>query len=456
MNENFNQQEVKQKKQEVYHRMLVIAVPIAFQNILNFAVNMLDTVMLGSLGEVAMSAASLANQLFFILTMLVFGITGGSNVLVAQFWGLQDKAAINKVLSYTYRIGICSALLLTLAGLLMPGQFLGVFTSDQQVIEAGIPYLRILALSYLFYTITTITTGTLRCVHVLRISVILSAASLVINGVLNWILIFGKLGFPPMGVTGAAIATVIARLAEFVILIWFIWKREDRLRLSLKNLKQLDRSFMGNYVRNTVPVVCNELFWSVGATVLAIIMGRMGTEVVAANSIHSVTSQLCGVMMQGVNAAASVMIGNTIGAKLYQEIPILKAQLRKTSVVVGFAAAGLVLLLRPFMISLYNVSDLTKSYAFQIMTAGAIIEIFRATQTMNNMGILRGAGDARFVMINDLVFLWGLAVPLGFMAGLVWHWPIVAVYCVLQCEQFFKLITSSIRLRSDRWIKNVT
>lgn len=441
---------------DLLRQLMALAIPVAFQSMLGFAVNLLDTVMLGSLGEVQISASSLSNQLFFVLSLLVYGIVGGSNVLVAQFWGTKDTESINKVLAYTYRIALAAALITAVAGMAFPARILSIFSTDPMVIGEGSGYLRIVAASYLFYTVTTVTTGALRSVRNVRISVALSAVSLGTNALLNWVLIFGKLGAPRLGILGAAIATTAARIIEFILLLRYLAVKEDQLRLSLKKLIHLDTGLAKRYFSNTVPVILNELFWSVGSSVLAVIMGRMGTQFVAANSIFSVTSQIAGVLAQGLCSAAAVMVGNTIGAGESDNLLILTRQLQRVGLAAGFCTALVIVLLRPFMLSLYNVSDLTMGYANQIMWAGAVVQVFKTAQSMNMMGILRGGGDAKFVMVNDVVFLWSLAVPLGFMAGLVWKLPVPIVYCILNIEQFIKFFTSMGRLRGNKWFKNVT
>lgn len=436
--------------------LLALAIPSALQTLLNFAVNLLDSVMLGSLGEIQISAAALANQVFFVLSLIIYGIVGGSNVLVAQFWGKKDRDSISRVMAYTYRVGIAFALVFTVLSLAIPQHILSIFSPDLNVISEGVPYLRIVAISYLFYSITTLTGGALRSVRNVRISLVLSIVSLFTNGILNYILIFGKCGFPAMGIIGAGIATTVARLVEFGVLMLYMAFKEKDLQLRVRPLLKLDRSLAGRYFKTTTPVICNEVFWSLGSSVLTIIMGHMSTEYVAANSIFGNINQLSGALAQGLCAAGAVLIGNTIGEGDRGRVMSLTRLLQVVGLLSGFVTATFILILRPIMLSFYNVSDLTMLYANQITYTGAFVAVFRNAQSMNMMGILRGGGDAKFVMVNDVIFLWVLAIPLGFLAGLVWHLPVPIVYCALNIEQFFKLFTSTWRLRNGRWITNVT
>ncbi len=442
-------------KKEMLNQLTLLSLPLAFQSMFGFMVDLLGTVMLGALGEVEISAAALSNQVFLILSLLIFGCVGGSNVLVAQLWGQGNKKDIHKVLAYTYRIGVCSAMLFALGAYFAPDRILSVFTRDSRVIREGISYLRIISVSYVFYAVVNLTTGTLRAVGKVKIAVILSAASLLISGFLNWVFIFGALGNRPMGVKGAALATAIARGLELVCLLFYMVYREDKLKISIKSLWRIDKTIGRKYFTNTLPVIFNELFWAVGSSVLAVIMGRLGTEFVAANSIFSVTGQIASVIAQGFSAAAAIMIGNAIGFGDTNKVLLLKKMLQAVGLVTGIGSALVILGLRPFMLSLYHVNDLTLLYANQIMYTGAVIQVFKTAQGMNMMGILRGGGDARFVMINDIVFLWLLAIPLGFLAGLVFRLPIPVTYAVLNIEQFIKLFTSGARLKGNQWIKRI-
>lgn len=436
--------------------LMTMAIPITLQTLLNFAINLLDSVMLGQLGEVQISAASLANQPFFVMSMVIYGIVGGSNVMVSQFWGKKEPDQISRVMGYTYRIGLSVALLMTVLCLAIPGPVLSIFTPDAAVIEAGTPYLRIVAASYLFYAVTTLTSGMLWAVRDVKISLVLSIISLLTNGILNYLLIFGKLGLPALGIIGAGIATLIARLVEFAVMMCYMALKEKRIHLTLKQLKVLDRSLAKRYISNTTPVICNEVFWSAGSTVLTMIMGHMSTEYVAANSIFGVINQLSGALAQGLCAAGAVMIGNTIGTGDKQEVLSLTRLLQGIGILSGFLTSAVILILRPIMLNFYVVNEVTLRYTNEIIYTGAVVAIFRTAQSMNMMGILRGGGDAKFVMVNDVIFLWVLAIPLGYLAGLVWHLPVPAVYCFLNIEQFFKFFTSTFRLRNDRWITNVT
>ncbi len=438
-------------------RMTVsIALPLAAQSIVSFLVNLLDTLMLGQLGEVPLSVASLSNQVFMIVTLVSAGIASGSNVLAAQFWGKGDVDSIHKVLAYTYRMAAIFALAITAAGVIFPGQILRLFTNDGEIIAEGIGYLRISALSYLFYTLSTVTTGVLQAVHTVKIGMAGAWLALIVKAVLNWLFLFGSFAGFSFGISGAAIATLIARICEFGLILWFVCFREDKLKIRPHKLKELDRSLARPYFSVSTPVICNELFWALGSSVLSMILGHMGREVISANSIYSVANQLSDVMVSGVTSAACVLVANAIGAGNEDLLTFLRCYFQRLSIIVGLLAAGLIFLMRSFIIDFYQVSDLTKIYADQIMLVGTVIAFFSAVQIMNMMGILRGGGDVVFAMANDLIFLWAVILPLGYLSAFVWKLSVPAVFFLIKSDQIMKVVTSEARIRSGKWRRNFT
>lgn len=442
--------------------LLGIALPIAVQNLINFAVNLMDTVMLGQLGEMPLAASSLANQVFFIVTLVVYGIGGGANVLAAQYWGREDLPSIYKILNYTYMTAAGFALIAGAAAIGIPGIIMRMFTHDEAVVSLGVEYLKIVGWSYLLFTATTVTLCILRAAHIVRIAMVLSCVSLCVNIVLNYLLIFGKCGMPQLGIKGAAIATLSARAVEFLLLIGFLWKKERELYLWryfggwIRKLTGRHRgseqcgqeSLWKLYISTSVPVIINELFWALGEAAVSMILGRMGTEIVSANAIYANISELSGVVVQGMNSAACVIVGNLVGSGAFEELKEHKKLFQRVSLAVGLLGMVIMLMCRGFIIDFYKVSDVTKAYASQIMLIGSVVELGKSIQTMNMMGLLRGIGDVKFAMLNDLLFLWCFTVPLGALAGLVWHLPVAIVYVALKLDQFLKIFTSEYRLRT--------
>lgn len=444
------------RDKQFYKLLLSIALPIAMQNLITFAVSMVDTLMLGTLGEVELSAASISNNLFFVFMILNFGLAGGSNILISQYWGKNDVKAIHKVLAIMYKVCIALSIVFTAIALFAPRLFISIFTPDMAVVDAGEKYLRIVGLGYFFYAITNCSIMMLRSVKTVKISMVVYSISLLVNAFFNWILIFGNLGAPRLGIEGAAIATVLARFVEFAIVMCFMAFFEKKIKFRLSYFKIKDDLMKKDYIKTCTPVVFNEFLWAMGSSMVAVIVGRLGTEVVAANSISNVVNQFVTVFIFGLSSAAAVMIGNSIGEGNYKKTKEYAATIAICVACLAVFAGLLTFTLRPFIVQFYNVSDLTKSIAMDIMAVNSVIVFFQAMANTTNIGILRGGGDVKFVLVNDVIFMWLVAIPLGFIAAFVWNWPVIAVFCVIRVDEILKVICSTRRIISWKWITNVT
>lgn len=439
-----------------YRLLFSIALPIAVQNLITFMVSMVDTLMVGALGEIQLSAVSIANNLFFVLTILMFGLAGGSNIMISQYWGKGNVKTIHKILAIMYRVCLLITGIFIFIALFLPKYFMGIFTTDKAVIDFGASYLRIVCIGYLFYSITNCTIMMLRSVKTVSISIIVYTASLVVNSMLNWILIFGNLGAPELGIRGAAIATVCARITEFSIVLVFMFIYERKIGLKLEHLLKLDKEILKDYVGLCTPVLCNELLWAIGASMISVIVGRMGTEVVAANSINGVAHQFVTVFIFGMSNATAVIIGNTIGEGKKEKAKEYAYSIGIFSVVMGCISGLMILLIKPFVVNFYNVSYSTKLIAMEIMPVTSGIIVFQSLASNFMMGVLRGGGDAKFVLINDLIFMWLVAIPGGFFVAFVLELPVALVFLVIKCDEILKSLTSVYRVISGKWVNDVT
>lgn len=435
--------------------LFLLALPIAIQNLVAFFGNAVDTVMIGQVSEAAFSGTSLANQVFFIMTLILSGIAGGSNVLISQYWGRKDRDSIYKVLAYTYRFAIGLVLSIVFFSLFFPTTVLKIFSNNPELIEQGSLYLRSVCLSYLFFTISTITVQVLRSVQVVKIAMISSLTALACNAILNYLLIFGNFGFPELGLVGAGIATTIARFIEFVVVIVYVYRYEKNLELRVHKLLHLDKDIRQLFFKKCGPVCANEAMWSLGESCVVMIIGRLGTSVVMAMGIYNVITQLSSVLMNGLNSAACVMIGNTLGAKKHSELQLLRGYFQRISLFVGGIDGMLMLLSIPIALAIYPMNEETQVLAKQILCIGAVIEFFKAFQCMNMMGILRGGGDVKFACMNDIIFLWGLALPLGFICANVFELPFILVFIAIKSDQVVKCATSEWRIRKNHWMKAI-
>lgn len=439
-----------------YRLLFSIALPIAVQNLITFMVSMVDTLMVGALWEIQLSAVSIANNLFFVLTILMFGLAGGSNIMISQYWGKGNVKTIHKILAIMYRVCLLITGIFIFIALFLPKYFMGIFTTDKAVIDFGASYLRIVCIGYLFYSITNCTIMMLRSVKTVSISIIVYTASLVVNSILNWILIFGNLGAPELGIRGAAIATVCARITEFSIVLVFMFIYERKIGLKIEHLLKLDKEILKDYVGLCTPVLCNELLWAIGASMISVIVGRMGTEVVAANSINGVAHQFVTVFIFGMSNATAVIIGNTIGEGKKEKAKEYAYSIGIFSVVMGCISGLMILLIKPFVVNFYNVSYSTKLIAMEIMTVTSGIIVFQSLASNFMMGVLRGGGDAKFVLINDLIFMWLVAIPGGFFVAFVLELPVALVFLVIKCDEILKSLTSVYRVISGKWVNDVT
>lgn len=445
---------VKDKK--LYRQLVAIAIPVALQNLITFGVSLADTVMVGMLGEVQLSAVANANQLGFIFTLLSFGTGSGASVLIAQYWGKGDVASIRKVTTIMYRIILCASILFTALAVFFPRQIITVFTPDAAVIEEGVKFLRIVGLSYLFMGAASTTVTMLRSVGSVKISLAVYISSLAVNTFLNWVLIFGKLGAPALGVEGAAIATCVARVTEMIIISVYMLAFEKRICYQFKMFFAKKLGLAQVFFKTGLPVVLNELFWGAGMAAIAVIIGNMGREFTAANAICTVLSQLVTIVLFGVANAAAVIVGNTVGSGNYETAKAYAHTIIVISFFLGIVSGAVVLLLKEPLLLFYKISPLAGAYARQIITIYAVVVSFVSMAGTLIIGVLRGGGDTRFALFLDVVFMWFFCIPAGFFAGLRLGWPVWAVYMILKSDELLKVLAALIRVWRGKWINDVT
>ena len=443
------------KNKEFYKTIAAITIPIALQNIISYSVNLMDTVMLGRLGEVALSATSLANQIFFMFTLLIFGIGGGAVVLCSQYWGVKNIVNIQKITTIVLKIAFTVSLVFALVLLIFPKEIMTVFTSDTQVIKAGTSYLRVLSISYLFYGLTSTFLVILRSVETVNICLKIYILSFVVNVIFNYIFIFGKLGVAPLGVTGAAVGTLIARMMEFLVIIIYMLKYETKIIYRPHMLKFKDKTLLKEMLKYGMPVVYNELLWGIGISIHAVILGHLSSSVVAANSICNVIYQMSTSFILGVANASSVIIGKTIGSGDKDEAINIKNKLLFIYLILGITTASVLLLIKSPVISLYNIEDTTKTLANNLMYIYAFHILFQAFTSPIIAGVLRGGGDTKFAAVIDVIFLW-LLLPLGFVAAFKFNINPILVLLLLRFETPIKTVFYLWRLRNDKWINILT
>ena len=376
--------------------------------------------------------------------------------MIAQYWGKGDTQSIHKVITITYRLLFVFGVLFTSLAVFFPYQVMRVL-GVEAIAADGAAFLKIVGLGYIFAAFSTCTLVILRAVASVRVALVVSSITLVVSVTGNWILIFGNLGAPALGLRGAAITTLIARLVEFTIVMVYILKFEDKLCYPLRKIFTRKVGFLRNFVRNASPVFINEVLWGAGAVVLSIIIGQMGTHFIAANSVNMVLSNLVSVAVFGSAGASAVIIGNTVGAGQYDLARRRSNMLLIISVIIGLVAMSLVLLLKgPLLLLFGNLSYEARSYADQIMTISAFVMLLQAFTFVSLIGVMRGGGDGKFAAIADITTMWGVALPLGFLAGHVWGLSVPLVYAILKSDELLKVIVCLPRLISGKWVRDVT
>jgi len=435
----------------------MIALPIAFQQMISFGVQMLGNVMVGSLGSTALAAIELANTPFFVLSVLNFGLTSGGSVLIAQYWGKNNIDAVRRVLGISVRFVAVASILFTLVCNLFPAHIMGLFSREADVIAVGASYLRTVSLSYLFFGLSNCYLHSLRAVENVKLSTCVYLMSLCVTGFFSYVFIFGKLGFPELGVVGAAVGTIIARFSELLVSFIYMTWIDKKIGFTFVFLFKREKKLLPDYIRHSMPVVFNELGWSLGILMQTVIIGNIGSVFVAADSIASVVQQLGLVMLMGVSNAAAVTVGKSVGRGDSRERTknIAKTMLF-ISIIVGLSSGILVFALRYPVLSLYNIEPEIKKLAIGIMTVMAINMTAAAIEMVGIIGILRGAGDTKFASAVDILCTWVIAVPLGYLAGFVWKLPLLAVYMCMRCDIPVRVFLCIMRIFRGKYIKNVT
>jgi len=440
------------KDKQFYRTVLMMALPVVLQNMITIGVNMLDTIMLGAYGEIQLSGSSLATEFISLYQILCLGIGGGAAVLTSQYWGAGDVGAVRRVITLMLRVSLTIAMLFTAATLIVPDAVMRIYASEQEVIDAGVLYFRISAPTFLLTGIITPATVVLRSVRQVKLPLVASIISFGCNLVLNYILIFGKLGFPEMQIAGAALATVISRIIEAAIILVFLLKVDTRIGLKLRHLVGRCSDMLKPYLRYSVPVIISDFLLGLGNTAVSIVIGHLGASFVSANAIVSQTVRLSTVMNQGISNAGGVMTGNTLGRGETEKAYRQGVTFLMLSLLMGILAAIIILAVCPPVINAYNITQETKDIAFQLMYSVSVMVIFQATQSMLTKGVLRNGGDTRFLMVADIAFMWLASIPLGYLAGYVWYLSPFWIYALLKIDYIIKTVWCTIRLKRRTWI----
>lgn len=438
-----------------YKKLISIGLPISAQSLITVGVNMMDNIMLGRLGEVQMSGATLANQFISIFQICCMGLGMGASVLTSRYWGMKNLESLKKSVVLMHRLMFVLATLFSFATFLIPTSIMRLFTNENGVITAGVSYFMISIPCYMLLGFSLTTSLILRSVGKADIALYSSIGAFFLNVFFNWVFIFGHLGAPRMEVRGAALGTLIARVFEFIVIVGYFYFKDPSIGMRLKDLKMKCSDLMGEYIRISFPVLVSDTLLGLGNSAVAIVMGHIGAAFVAANAITTVTQQLSTVVIQGVSQASCIITGNTLGEGDEEKAQKQGVTFAAIGLIIGIIGCIIILIVKSPIISLYNITQETNALAHQLMDAVGFIVIFQALNSILTKGVLRGGGDTKFLMVADILFLWCASIPLGAVAGLILHLPAFWIYFFLKVDQFIKAFWCMFRLKSRKWIKTI-
>lgn len=432
-----------------------IACPVALQGMLNTIVNLVDTMMIGSLGATSIAAVGLANKVFFVIILLIFGIVSGSGILAAQYWGNNDLKSIKKVLGLAILLAEGAAILFFVPAVFCPEQLMRIFTTGEDTIRIGAIYLTLVAFSYPFIALSNTYVAMLRAVGHVKAPVIISACTIFINIFFNYTFIFGHFGSPVMGVAGAALATLIARIVESLALIAVVYLGKSPIASRFKEMFGYSKAFIVQFIKTAAPVIANEFTWGLGVTMYSLAYGRMGDNAVAAITIATTIQDIAVVLFQGLSAATAVILGNEMGAGKLKTAERYAKNFLILQFLITICAAILCLTFRWKIIGFYSISGEVALDVSRCLIVFALFMPFRMFNYVNIVGVLRSGGDTKVCLFLDSSGVWGIGIPMAFLGGLVLHQPIYIVYAMVTTEEIYKTILSYIRYRQKKWLRNL-
>ncbi len=438
-----------------YKSLLVIAIPVILQNLVASMLNMVDSVMVGGLGKEPLAAVGIANQIFFIFAVVLFGINASLSIFISQFWGGKAYRQIKKTIGMGLIFSFLFSMAFTVMACLIPEMLIGIFTQDSEVIRLGSDYLRIVALGYPLTAISLVYSIGLRSIEKPVFPLASSVLSLLLNTILNYILIYGKFGFPMLGVEGAAIATVLARVLELALMLWMVYRWNLAVSCRIRDILNIKRHFIAPIVKVAIPIIANESLWVLGTSAFALVYGRMGTNQLASFNIIQTLDKLAFVAILGLGNACAVLVGKQIGEGRKDRAYIYGARSNLIAPIAGVFIGIMILCVKNPILSLYDVPPIVKEYAGTLMVLTALITTIRAINFTNLVGVLRAGGDAHFVLMLEAIPLWCISVPLAVYTGLFLHWPLPAVFLIAQSEEVIKCVAGLFRFFTKKWIHDL-
>ncbi len=444
------------KDRAFYKSFFSMTAVIALQNVITFGVNFADNVMIGRYSELSLSGVTLVNQIQFLLQMMAIGLANGLVVISAQYWGKRETGPIVRIFSVVFIIGLAVGTAFTALGVLLPQKTLSLLTNDIDIITEGSLYFNIVCLSYIFFVISNLIVGLLRSVETVKIGFYMSFYALFVNIGLNYCLIFGKLGFPEMGIEGAAVATLIARIVEFIIAVCYLLFKDKKLNMKLRECFIFKYRYFRDYIKAGFPLELSSTSWGVAMFLQTAIIGRLGQSAIAASSIATTIFQVISVATYGSAAATSVIIGKAVGDNRHNDAKLYAKTFQLLFFVIGVISSFILLTLKNPIVAMYDVKDETAILAKTFILILSITILGTSYQMPCLTGIVSGAGSTKFVLFNDLIFMWGIVLPLSYLSAFVFNWSIPITFFLLKSDQLTKCAVAAYKVNRSSWIKKLT
>lgn len=432
-----------------------IALPVAMQGMLNTIVNLVDTMMIGALGATAIAAVGLANKVFFVFTLLVFGIVSGSGVLAAQYWGNGDIKNIKKVVGLALTLAVAASIAFLVPAVVCPEAVMRIFTASEDAIQVGAGYLTIVALSYPATAVSNTFVAMLRATGRVKAPVVISSCTIFINIFFNYTFIYGNFGAPAMGAAGAALATLMARLAEALSIILVVYLGKASVAARFKEMFGYSREFLVQFFSTTSPVIANEFIWGLGTTLYSLAYGRMGNDAVAAITIATTIQDIVTVLFQGLSAATAVIMGNEMGAGKLKRAERYAKNFLILQFIVTILGALFCVAIRWQIIGVYNITPEIAESVSRCIIVFALFMPFKMFNYVMVVGILRSGGDTKMCLLLDCSGVWMIGVPMAFLGGLFFGFPIHIVYAMVMLEEVYKAVFGYWRYRQKKWLRNL-
>jgi len=435
-------------------RTMTLAFPIILQNLLVNGVSFADTLMIGQLGENSIAAVGLANQVFFLITIILYGTSNGASIFISQYFGAKNQKGIARTMGYAFVIALAFGFIFSLGSFLFPGQIIHIFTKNAAVTDIGSSYLKIVAVSYIFTSISMVFAAGYRATNNALTPLRIASLALIIDIVGNYLLIFGIGPFPQLGVRGAAISTTACRFVETALLIIISRRKKGSpMHLRVRRLFQFSKKFTAQFFKVASPVILNDLLWAIGMTCYKIAYARIGVDVIAASQVSESIYNLFFVLSFGYSSAAGIIVGNTIGEKDIKKAMTLAREFLKYAIYIGIGTGLALALSAPFIAPLFNMSQEVGSIVVYSLLMIGIVSPIKSFDNTLVIGVLRGGGDATFCFFVETLSVWLVGVPLAFLGALVFHLSLPQLYLLLTMDSVVKIIISTPRLKSGKWIK---